>query len=252
MLALGVLASYGFKKLIEFKNFKFLISSFVVLLIIAENLYIPWSWGIRPMDDEVPDVYTWLANETGDFAIVELPAGSDSKYLYYSTFHWKSLVNGYSGFVPEGYQDIIRILWKFPSNTSINTLQSIGVKYVIIHMDEIDPNNASRIQRELLDYSDDISIKKIFNKDYVYEMNLTNSSINPFITVSGVYSTENWIWLQSNVSIPVYSEHNRTANLSLSALSFYKPRSIEIFIGDKYVAEVTSESSCPSRSEYYG
>ena len=140
MLALSVLASYGLKKLIEFKNFKFLISSFVVLLIMAENLYIPWSLEARPIDDKVPDVYTWLANETDDLAIVELPAGKylcDSKYLYYSTFHWKSIVNGYSGFVPEGYQDIIRILWNFPSNISINTLQSIGVKYVIIHMNEL-------------------------------------------------------------------------------------------------------------------
>ena len=90
-----------------------------------------------------------------------------------------------------------------------------------------------------------MKLKRIFDTDYVYEMNLTGAPIDPFITASGVYSTENWIWLQSNVSIPIYSEHSRTANLSLSALSFYKPRSIEIFIGDKYVAEVRANPVVP-------
>ena len=37
--------------------------------------------------------------------IFEFPTGSmeDPEYLYYSTFHWQNLVNGYSGFFPPSY-----------------------------------------------------------------------------------------------------------------------------------------------------
>lgn len=240
MLALSILASYGVAKIIRFRNHKFLISFFIVVLIITENLYIPWSWGTKPIDDKVPEVYKWLSNDAGNFSIVEIPVGriTDSKYLYYSTYHWKYLVNGYSGFVPQGYLDIINILQNFPSNESIDILRSIGVKYIIIHSKDIDPNNSSRIEHGLLKYSDCVSLVKVFENDYVYEINLNNAPINPFITISGIFSTNNWEWLQSDVTFQIYSEQNRTASLNLQALSFYRPRTLEIILGSQSIAQI--------------
>jgi hypothetical protein len=57
----------------------------------------------------------------------------DPEYLYYSTFHWQYLVNGYSGFFPPSYQKIVNAVRGFPDDTSMNMVRSRGVRYLVIH-----------------------------------------------------------------------------------------------------------------------
>ena len=57
----------------------------------------------------------------------------DPEYLYYSTFHWQYLVNGYSGFFPPSYQKIVNAVRGFPDETSMNVIRSHGVRYLVIH-----------------------------------------------------------------------------------------------------------------------
>ena len=40
-------------------------------------------------------------------------------YMYFSTFHWHPLVNGYSGFSPKSYQDLIRAMADFPDDDTL-------------------------------------------------------------------------------------------------------------------------------------
>ena len=52
------------------------------------------------------DLYGFVARLPGTVAIAELPLGEpafDVRYMFYSTRHWKPLVNGYSGGAPEEY-----------------------------------------------------------------------------------------------------------------------------------------------------
>jgi len=56
-----------------------------------------------------PEAYADLVRDAGDgptSVIFEFPTGAmeDPEYLYYSTFHWQYLVNGYSGFFPPSYR----------------------------------------------------------------------------------------------------------------------------------------------------
>jgi len=57
--------------------------------------------------DAAPPVYRYVANETPASAVlIELPFGEvafDVRYMYYSTLHWRPLVNGYSGGAPDDY-----------------------------------------------------------------------------------------------------------------------------------------------------
>lgn len=53
-----------------------------------------------------PPVYRFVASLAAPAAILELPFGEpafDIRYMFYSTLHWKPLVNGYSGGAPAGY-----------------------------------------------------------------------------------------------------------------------------------------------------
>ena len=78
-----------------------------------------------------------------------LPAGSDSillelplvqpdlaiepVYMYFSTFHWRRLVNGYSGFSPPSYQVLLEKLAGFPDDESVAELRRRGVTHVTVH-----------------------------------------------------------------------------------------------------------------------
>lgn len=56
-----------------------------------------------------PDVYRFVAQLPASAVILELPLGEpafDVRYTFYSTLHWKRLVNGYSGGAPPQYHGL--------------------------------------------------------------------------------------------------------------------------------------------------
>ena len=53
-----------------------------------------------------PEVYRFAAQLPASAVLIELPLGEpafDVRYMFYSTLHWKPLVNGYSGGAPPQY-----------------------------------------------------------------------------------------------------------------------------------------------------
>ena len=257
MLSLSVMAAYGLKRFIESKpKIKKLAISFIfVLLIISESLYIPVFGGTMPVGREIPETYQWMANETGDFAIVELPSeswGDDTEYMYYSTYHWKKLVNGYSGFFPDSYPETMKALMLFPSNESVDLLKMIGVKYVVIHTKEMDASQWNHTNTTIKDYPDEVRLIKNFDDDYVYEINTSSSNYalrNARIYgTTGYYAYENWSgistrWMRADGTINVLSPENRTAILNLQALSFYRNRTLEISTNGMPAAQVAVPTS---------
>lgn len=251
MLSLSVLAGYGLNRLIKFRSHKFVIAVIIMLFILVENLYIPVAFETTPVGQEIPDVYKWLGNDTNKFAIVEIPIGNlwyDSRYSYFSTYHWKSLVNGYSGFSPDYYPEISSIIQTFPSNDSINTLQKIGVKYVILHSKLVGSNESMRIQKEILNYNKSAKLIMIFGDDYVYRLNETRDSPSIVLPFTGFYSSEDWNgvptrWTKSDAVLQIYSSNNYTTELSLQALSFCSPRTLEVYVSDTLAMQVTVPST---------
>jgi hypothetical protein len=63
----------------------------------------------------------------------------DSRYLYMSTFHWKPLVNGYSGYYPDSYIKRIIRLGTIPSSLAVAQMRADRIRYVVIHEDRL-PN----------------------------------------------------------------------------------------------------------------
>ena len=69
--------------------------------------------GLAPLPDRIdagagaPPVYRFVASLAAPAAILELPLGEpafDIRYMFYSTLHWRRLVNGYSGGAPLQYE----------------------------------------------------------------------------------------------------------------------------------------------------
>jgi len=85
-----------------------------------------------------PEVYADIIRDGGDSptaALFEFPASSqdDPTYLYYSTFHWQNLVNGYSGFFPPSYVRLMDAMRAFPDDASIGALRARGTRYLVVH-----------------------------------------------------------------------------------------------------------------------
>jgi hypothetical protein len=86
-----------------------------------------------------PPVYQLLRQlPNGPLAELPMPeprggSGYDPLYMFSSVSHWFPLVNGYSGYVPEHYQETLDIMRDFPSDASVAHLRRIGTRYVIVH-----------------------------------------------------------------------------------------------------------------------
>jgi hypothetical protein len=137
--SVAVLAGYGAARLAERCHSlaaKRVVLTVLGLLLLIEYASRPielWAAPLHP-----PESYADLVKDAGDgptSVIFEFPTGAmeDPEYLYYSTFHWQYLVNGYSGFFPPSYKKIVNAVRDFPDEKSMNMIATHGVRYIVVH-----------------------------------------------------------------------------------------------------------------------
>jgi len=85
-----------------------------------------------------PGIYADLLRDRADSPtaiLFEFPtrAANDPTYLYYSTFHWQTLINGYSGFFPPSYLQLRQAIQDFPEPPSMDAIKERGARYLIVH-----------------------------------------------------------------------------------------------------------------------
>jgi hypothetical protein len=85
-----------------------------------------------------PEIYADLLRDRADSPtaiLFEFPTQltSDPAYLYYSTFHWQTLINGYSGFFPPSYVRLRQAIQNFPEPPSMEAIREHGARYLIVH-----------------------------------------------------------------------------------------------------------------------
>ncbi len=101
---------------------------------------------LRP-SPEPPPVYRYISSLPPNAALAEFPADDlwySTRYLYFSTFHWRPIVNGFTSFYPPAALDRIRWLIN-PLRTpdeAWTTLRSAGVTHVVLHTGAWDENTA--------------------------------------------------------------------------------------------------------------
>jgi hypothetical protein len=72
----------------------------------------------------------------------------NAAYMLNSTLHLKPILSGYSGFIPPSYRAHYAALRDFPAPASLRALQTLGVTYVFVHLERIDPETAAAIAGE--------------------------------------------------------------------------------------------------------
>jgi hypothetical protein len=102
-----------------------------------------------------PPLYAWLARQPRG-VIVELPLprlealpGADARFTYMSIFHWMPMMNGYSGYYPPSYVQLLVRLRQFPAAPSVEALWWYRVRYLIVHTYFYAPDQAEAVLFEL-------------------------------------------------------------------------------------------------------
>jgi hypothetical protein len=84
-----------------------------------------------------PSIYAVLPNNSVLFEFpVHRPADHFSEnlpYMYFSMWHWRPMVNGYSGFIPASYVSLLDGTSTFPDTSALDYLVAVGVTHIAVH-----------------------------------------------------------------------------------------------------------------------
>jgi len=121
-------------------------------LILLEAWSAPLAGPTFPAGHDIPPIYRWLSRETPAEAVaLELPFEGASEFLYeyYSSYHWRRLANGGTGFTPPAYKELRQWFNRFPDPRSVDLIQQLGIDYVILHQDAYAPEDWQRLLADL-------------------------------------------------------------------------------------------------------
>jgi hypothetical protein len=140
LLAIAVLAAFGLTGLRRRLPVRWagLVVVSLVLLSNIESLRAPFYY---TRFEGIPAVYSLLAREPGRVVLVEVPfypaqgVFQGTRYVLNSTAHWRPLINGYSGYLPDSYRRNAATFWYFPQEHAIQAMRQAGATHVMIHPD---------------------------------------------------------------------------------------------------------------------
>jgi hypothetical protein len=143
LLAMAVLASYGAARVQDWlrragPRMPQAAVAAIGAVMIAESLVVPPA--LVPVATGPSEGYRWLRTQPPG-VVAELPMplpvpgapSFDAEFEYLSTFHWRPIVNGYSGHTPSAYDSLLSSVADFPSDRAIGALRAAGVTYLIVH-----------------------------------------------------------------------------------------------------------------------
>ncbi|HUP27400.1 MAG TPA: hypothetical protein VM409_03120 [Chloroflexia bacterium] len=173
MLALGILSAFAVMSLLRRRDADLranlrspgAVAAFILPVLIGfEFLIAPF-----PQSDIVPPgwgvpIYSRIAAEPGNFALLELPLRPFSDYMAYQTIHGKPIIGGYVSRQPpyalESTEPVVRYLLdstpvtdparaEIQSGRGVEALRKLNVKYVIIRWWAFTEENKAAMQEKL-------------------------------------------------------------------------------------------------------
>jgi hypothetical protein len=98
-----------------------------------------------PVGTAVPPVYRFLAVKGGGEPLLELPMldntppPSRARSMYFSTFHWLPIVNGYTGYNPSSYPFFVSHASQLPSPEALQLMVDCAhLRWIIVHWPKAD------------------------------------------------------------------------------------------------------------------
>ncbi len=121
--------------------------------------------------------HLWLAQSGSKGGVLVLPLyegkeiGHESLAMIQSTVHFQPLVNGYSGWWPNDYWELVGRLRHFPTARSLRfLLERAPVRYVVVHYDRIPEPRRRELERGMERYRESMPMVFRLGDEAVYEI----------------------------------------------------------------------------------
>jgi hypothetical protein len=136
-LSLAILSGYGAARLVRSSpRWRQVLVGAMLGAVVVEALP---RIELQPVWPEPPPIYSSITGGA-PAVLAEYPmpnesnrAWFDTRYMYFSVWHWNRLVNGNSGFFPPSNDELLERQADFPSDQSIEYLKHRGVDYLTLH-----------------------------------------------------------------------------------------------------------------------
>jgi hypothetical protein len=182
MFSLAVLAAFGVKgigrRVFRRRSHSPILSVVLFLLILLEYTSIPISLKAVPIKEEIPGVYKWLAQNPDVQNILELPLPKpkdrierhEAPRLYYSTYHWKNMLNGYSGYISPLYNELRRRWQSNPIGQNLEDIQTLCIDHVLIHSNYYKAQDLENVLRHFEQEKDLVQFVTEIEGAYIYKL----------------------------------------------------------------------------------
>lgn len=160
-LALAAFGAYGWARLMRGRSRRFTtVATSIMAALLLIEFYTPLDrWLTLP--EEPPQVYRWLQLQPRS-VVAEVPFARadelhrihDGLYMFFSTYHWQPIVNGYSGFFPPTFIELADATASFPDEASIAYLKQRGVDFIVVHGQSMTADQFGEMTAALLERPD--------------------------------------------------------------------------------------------------
>jgi hypothetical protein len=162
LLGIAVLAGIGFDAAARhWHGRRRLIAAIAAAaLLVAEYAAMPMA--SQPGNFEVPAIDRWLATQRRPFVVAEVPVfdqadvarfeQQETNYMIHSSAHWQKTVHGYSGWRTDRARQLFAEMQSFPDDTSVASLEALGVTYLVVHSELYEPEEWKRVEERLRGY----------------------------------------------------------------------------------------------------
>ena len=135
-LSLAILVGYGAARIATIPPRRWL--GAVALLALAGGILLEYrtTVNLRYVWASPPPVYEALPRTSHvvfEMPFVDPDTTLEPIYMYFSTFHWRKLANGYSGFSPPSHQELLDLMPTFPDDAGMAELRRRGVDTIVVH-----------------------------------------------------------------------------------------------------------------------
>ncbi len=145
-LAIAVLAGLGAAHLLARLRAGWLRHVAGVLLVLGLGVeYASRIGPLHPWVQRAPMYARWLRDQPAG-VVVDLPMARanalphhEAEWSFYGRTHGHPMANGYSGYYPTPYLDLLGAMVAFPRGQSLTALRSRDVRYIVVHEDRYEP-----------------------------------------------------------------------------------------------------------------
>jgi len=131
-------------------------AALLVVLAIADK----WIAPLRFRDAlPVPSPYYMLARVPRG-PVAEFPYFTRSidlnryaEYMFFSTYHWQPLINGYSDHIPKDFLDTVEEISKFPTPRAFELLEARDARYALVHLNYYHHLRRPEVEQGLAHYT---------------------------------------------------------------------------------------------------